>query len=78
MIILIVMFGCLLGWVVLRTRVQRDVVNDVMRSAGRGTVVSYDWECTDRNYIPDGRLRWPRWLVEFIGVDSHPRRYEGH
>jgi hypothetical protein len=33
MIILIVMFGCLLGWVVLRTRVQRDVVNDVMRSA---------------------------------------------
>jgi hypothetical protein len=78
MIILIVMFGCVLGWVLLRTRVQRDVVNDVMRSAGRGTVVSYDWEYKDGNYIPDGRLRWPRWLVEFIGVDSHPRRYEGH
>ena len=46
MIVLVVVVGCALGWVVHRTRVQRDAVNAVMRVGGRGEV-SYDWEYKD-------------------------------
>jgi hypothetical protein len=69
MIILVVVLGCWLGWVVHRARVQRGAVNAVMRPGGRGTVVLYDWEYKDGNYVPNGKLRWPRWLVEFVGVN---------
>jgi len=48
MIVLVVVVGCSLGWVVHRTRVQRDAVNAVMRVGGRGEV-SYDWEYKDGN-----------------------------
>jgi hypothetical protein len=41
MIVLVVVVGCSLGWVVHRTRVQRDAVNAVMGVGGRGEV-SYD------------------------------------
>src|SRR6516225_6253851 len=69
MVTLIVVLGCSLGWVVHRARVQRDAVYALMREGGRGTVVSYDWEYKDGNYIPNGKLRWPRWLVKSVGVD---------
>ena len=42
-----------------------------LREAGGS--VSYDWEWTNGNYVPGGKVWAPNWLVDLLGVD-----YFGH
>jgi hypothetical protein len=67
--IILVAVGCSLGRFVHRARVQRGAVNAVMGQRGRGNTVAYDWEYKNGKYIPRGKPRWPRGLVELVGVD---------
>jgi internalin A len=67
---LVLLIGGWLGWIVHRARVQRDAVAVIERAGGKAW---YDWEWQNGNPVPNGRPRWPKWLVDRIGVD-----YFGH
>jgi hypothetical protein len=69
LMLLVLVFGCWLGWYVRSVREQRSAVEAIKRAGG---VVDYDWDWTD--YNPDildysGRHRPPKWLSRRIGVD---------
>ena len=66
LMVVVLVLGLVLGWIVHRARVQREVVAAVRRAGGR---VQYDYEWKDLRSIPNGQPRWPRWLVERLGVD---------
>ena len=73
LIILVLMIGLGLGCAVHLIRgahCQRDTVAAIERSGG---TVWYDWEWKDDRPIPNGKPRWPKWLVDRVGVD-----YFGH
>ena len=54
------------GWLVHRAHVQRDAVAAIERAGGK---VMYDWQWRNARKLPDGRIRWPNWLVDRIVVD---------
>jgi hypothetical protein len=64
--ILILMTGGGLGWMIHRVRLQREAVAAIQASGGR---VLYNWERKNRNPVPNGKPWWPKWLVDYIGVD---------
>jgi hypothetical protein len=59
--------GVILGWVVYPAHVQRDAVTAIERAGGRS---SYDRDWPTGKPIANGRARWPRWLVNALGVDD--------
>ena len=69
-LVLILAIGAGLGWIVRRAHVQREAVAAIERGGGKAW---YDWEWTNDNPNPTGKPRWPRWLVDRLGVD-----YFGH
>jgi len=69
LLLLILVFGCWLGWYVHRVQVQRDAVAAIKKAGGS---VAYDWQWGD--YNPDiidsnGKPRAPKWLARKVGVD---------
>jgi len=66
MMIFILVLGVALAWLERRAKVQREAVAAIQRSGGR---VCYEWERKDRFLVPNGRPRWPKWLVDRVGVD---------
>ncbi len=71
LILLTLMFGSGLGWLVHSARVQREAVAAIRRD--RDSVLYYNWEWKDGQWIRGGAPAWPHWLVEKFGVD-----YFGH
>lgn len=71
---LVLVAGGALGWLVHRTRVQREAVAAIVRSGGKAY---YDWEVervpasggTRIQRKRNARPRWPRWLVSALGHD---------
>jgi hypothetical protein len=69
LMLLILVFGCWLGWYMHRVQVQRDAVAAVMSAGGS---VAYDWEWGRANsdiMRTTGRPRAPRWLADRVGID---------
>ena len=68
-LLLILVFGCWLGWYVPRVQVQRDAVAAIRKAGGS---VAYDWQWGDYNpdiIDPNGKPRAPKWLARNVGVD---------
>ena len=69
LLLLILVIGCGLGWIarVVRTgQAQRSAVAAIYQAGGW---VVYDTEWDDRPNASIWKPRWPRWLVDQIGVD---------
>ncbi len=67
--VLIVGFG--LGWIVHRSHVQRDTIEEIRAFGGQ---VVYDWQLkrlpnATSQFDPQGRPHGPEWLVAFLGPD---------
>jgi hypothetical protein len=58
--------ACMLGFVVRRAHIQRDAVAAIERAGGR---VRYDWQFQDGRIVSKGRIWWPKWLVDQLGLD---------
>ena len=67
---LILLIGAVLGWLVRSAHIQRDAVAAIRRAGGS---VMYDWQWKNGEPNANGKLRWPKWLVDLIGID-----YFGH
>jgi hypothetical protein len=70
LLVLVVVIACWLGWIVHSARVQRDAIAAIKKLGGTAL---YDWERKDGRSLPSGKPRWPKWLVDRIGID-----YFGH
>jgi hypothetical protein len=71
LMVVVVVLAVALGWFVRRARVQREAVAAIERSGGQ---VRYDWEVLSTGGLnPNGKPRWPRWVVDRLGPD-----YFGH
>jgi hypothetical protein len=66
LIVAVLIIASLLGWVVHQAQVQRDAVAAIKNVGG---TVKYDWEARNNRLIPSGKPRWPKWLVDLLGVD---------
>jgi internalin A len=75
LIVLVLIVGAGLGWLVRSGRVQRDAVAAIQRAGGN---IRYDWEedgaaaaipVGGRPFVPNVKPRWPKWLVDSLGVD---------
>src|SRR4051812_18842713 len=66
LVIAVLVIGGWLGWIAHRARVQREAVAAIKRAGGH---VYYDWERNDGKPVPNGKPRWPRWLVDRLGID---------
>jgi hypothetical protein len=69
LLVLVLLAGCGMGWVaqIVRTgQAQRRSVSAIYQAGGW---VLYDTDWDERQAISSWRLRWPRWLVDRIGVD---------
>jgi hypothetical protein len=67
LMILVLAFGCWLGWYARSIRIQRDAVAAIKRAGGS---VWYDWELGgDPNIINPNKARAPKWLLDRVGVD---------
>jgi hypothetical protein len=66
LMVLVLILGGGLGWLVHRAQVQRHAVAAIGRAGGR---VTYDWEWANGRRVPNAQPRWPRWLVDRLGVD---------
>ena len=67
LIVLVLITGGGLGWVVHRARVQRLAVAAI---EGHGGKVYYDWQYRHgRRYDLLTPCRWPKWLVDAVGID---------
>lgn len=62
----VLVLGAGLGWTVKQAKVQCEAVAEV---TGAGGFVIYDWQWVNGEYRPERSLRWPRWLVQYAGVD---------
>ncbi|HEV3167575.1 MAG TPA: hypothetical protein VGZ22_26460 [Isosphaeraceae bacterium] len=78
--ILVLVSGSLLGWYGGRVREQREVVAAIRKAGGQ---VGYDWQVASSSNLNDldkstggppmafgGRVVWPRWLVDLLGIDA--------
>ena len=82
LMVVVLVLGVVLGWVVRRAQIQRDVVAAIEQGGG---IVYYNWETPGFHTQPDGRilggtprkkkgaLGGPKWLVDRLGPD-----YLGH
>ena len=70
LVCLILLIGAVLGWLVRHARIQRDAVATIRRASGS---VMYDWQWKNGELNANGKLGWPKWLVDSIGID-----YFGH
>ena len=70
LIVLVLVIGAGMGWIVRSARIQREAVAAIVNDRGG---VLYDWEWSNGEFIPGGKLRAPRWIVDLIGID-----YFGH
>jgi hypothetical protein len=62
-----VIFACVLEWVVKRASVQREAVAAIEKTGGK---VHYEWQrIPGKGLNPQGQPIWPKWLVERLGVD---------
>lgn len=70
MMIVVLGFGGVLGWVAHRAHVQRDAVAALTtpRRNTRGHVY-YDWQFAGGKFDEDAKPRGPRWLREALGPD---------
>jgi len=68
--ILVLLWGCALGWAVHRARIQRNAVAAIEKANG---IVLYDWQWKNERYVKNGQPLEPKWLVDCIGLD-----YFGH
>ena len=69
LLVLVLLAGCAMGWVaqIVRTgQAQRRAVSAIYQAGGW---VLYDTDWDERQAISSWKLRWPRWLVDRIGVD---------
>ena len=69
LLLLVLVFGCWLGWYIPRVQSQRDAVSAIRRAGGS---VSYDWQWGDYNpdiVDPNGKPRAPKWLARLVDVD---------
>jgi hypothetical protein len=66
LLVLVLVIAAWLGWIVHSARVQRDAVAAIRKLEG---TVRYDWERADGRNLPNGQPRWPKWLVDQIGID---------
>jgi len=76
LMLLVLVVGGVLGWIVHRARVQRDAVAAIEREGGK---VYLDWEIevfpsravgqAAYQLTPNGKSRWPKWLLDQLGVD---------
>jgi internalin A len=67
LLFLVLVLGAGLGWMVHLARVQRDAVEAIVKAGGS---VYYDWELSSNGVPnPNGKLWWPGWLVDRVGVD---------
>jgi hypothetical protein len=67
LMILILLLGCVLGWVVHRAQVQRDAVAAIHADGG---FVFYDWRWKDGSPAPVGNRPWYlTWLEDHVGID---------
>lgn len=73
--IIILIFGCALGWIVRLAQVQRNAVAEITKVGGS---VSYEWsykkEISEGGILayywePDGQPPGPKWLVKYLGYD---------
>lgn len=67
LLILVLLFAAGLGWSVHRAHVQRDAVAAIIKAGGS---VYYDWQLFSNGTAnSNGKLRWPKWLVDHVGID---------
>ncbi len=67
LMVLVLIFGGGLGWIVLRTKVQRDAVLAITRTGGS---VVYDWDIwPNRWFSPTRAPKALKWLVDWLGPD---------
>jgi hypothetical protein len=83
LMILVLLIGSLLAWWGLHVREQREVVAAIRRAGGD---VGYDWQVASSSNLKDldkstgdtprafgGRVVWPGWLVDLLGIDAFGR-----
>ncbi len=65
---LVLITGGGLSWIVHRAQVQRNAVAAIEEGGGR---VSYEWEwdVNALHAVPNGKPRWPKWFVDWVGAD---------
>jgi hypothetical protein len=66
LVVVVLVIGGWLGWIVHSARIQHDAVAAIYRLEG---TVRYDWERKDGRNVPNGRPRWPKWLVDRLNID---------
>src|SRR5262245_33609025 len=79
LMVLVLVFGAGLGGYVLKVREQGEIVAAIR---GAGGQVGYDWQVATSPNFPDlaksagdrpgafgGRVVWPTWLVNALGID---------
>ena len=66
LMVLVLFAGGWMGWLVRSARVQRAAVAAIQRVNG---YVEYEWDFTNPNRKPSGGSWWPKWLVDYLGVD---------
>jgi hypothetical protein len=70
LVLLVLMFGVWLGWTAYRVRIQRDAIKAIRQAGGR---IEYNWEWANGAKIPNGKPRWPKWVVDLVDIN-----YLGH
>jgi hypothetical protein len=69
LLLLILVIGCGLGWIARVIRLGQDQRSAVAAIYQAGGWVVYDTEWDDHSKQWIGKPRWPRWIVDQIGVD---------
>jgi hypothetical protein len=62
----VLILGGGLGWIIHHARVQQEAVAAIERAGGS---VLYNWQYKNGSPFPSGKPRWPKWLVDRIGVN---------
>jgi Leucine-rich repeat (LRR) protein len=83
LMVLVLVIGSWLGWYGLKVREQRDIVAAIRKAGGD---IGYDWQIASSSNLTDlnkstvgapeafgGRVVWPRWLVDLLGIDAFGR-----
>jgi hypothetical protein len=76
LMVLVLVLGGGFGWIVHRAKLQRDAVVAIEQAGGH---VYYEWQLQNGQIVSNGQPRWPKWLVDRLGVDYStgraPMRY---
>ena len=66
LMVVVLVIGGWLGWFIHRVELQRAAVGAIDRGGG---FVTYEWEWKDGASVSGGKPRWPKWLVDRVGID---------